>query len=166
PLSMVAVLNNYRQPAQRRSLAVFQINFSAQNPVAGFLTSNDLNGTINPVPITPQDVLIAADWVDLYLTHAKEWSVTLAMMENSKATVANTWHEIRRLNDDPFISENRLSSLLMRFRTKLNSDAAEMQSLASTDPDLHGTLSLFATQYDATTATFVQEFMGNIKDDR
>src|SRR6185436_13745231 len=74
PLSMVAFLNNYRQPAQRRSLAVFQINFSAQNPVAGFLTSNDLNGTINPVPITPQDVLIAADWVDLYLTHAKEWS--------------------------------------------------------------------------------------------
>ncbi len=159
PPGMIAFLTRYKSPTSRKSIALFQINFSASTPVAGFLTSNDINGTITRTTMPPQEVLAAADWVDLYLTHAAEWARLASGMSGGKAELKEAWNSIRDLSKNPFFSENRISSLLIVFRTNQMQNDAELESMKAKDPKLYGTLKLFAANYDAATTALMQKFL-------
>lgn len=159
PPSMIAFLGRYKAPSARRSIMLFQINFSASVPVAGFLTGSDLSGTINRAPMSPQDVLAAADWIDLYLTHGAEVARVISLLTDDQTTLLDAWLAIKHLNLNPFVSENRISSLLVSFRQIQARKASEVESLKSKDPRLYETLKLFAAQFDTTLTTFIPDFM-------
>ncbi|MEW6664181.1 MAG: hypothetical protein AB1512_03025 [Thermodesulfobacteriota bacterium] len=151
---VISLIKNFllTHPASPFNEAVAFIRVDMKSLTAGYKCADDNDGGLKPIQWSQTQVKRLAVLFDRFLENRLWVRYASQRIESADYPIANSWEDIRKTFNNPYIPEEDVANLLLGFRVLLSkkSKADEFKALKTTNISTYNAIQKWKTRFDSS----------------